>query len=231
MKKYRHIFFDLDRTLWDFERNAHEAYREIYDKHRLETLGVTSFDAFTQSYLRHNEVLWDQYREGKIEKEYLRSRRFEVTLLDFNIEDPALAERIGMDYITISPQKTNLFPNAIEVLEYLFQMYPLHIITNGFEEVQFTKLKNSRLDQYFKQVITSEAAGHKKPDRRIFEYALQQIGADAADCLMIGDDYEVDIIGATDAGIDAVYFNPKRLAHNGKLLHEIADLIELRNIL
>lgn len=231
MKKYKHLFFDLDRTLWDFEKNANEAYREIYEKYKLKELGVSGFEDFTKSYLKHNEVLWDLYRDGKIEKEYLRSRRFEVTLLDFGIDNPGLAEKIGMDYVTISPQKTNLFPNAIEILEYLRPLYQMHIITNGFEEVQFTKLKNSRLDHFFKHVITSEAAGCKKPDPRIFVYALEQTGAKANESLMIGDDYEVDIRSAAEAGMDSVYFNPARLQHNGKLKHEIFDLIDLKKIL
>ncbi len=231
MKKYKHIFFDLDRTIWDFEKNAAEAYHEIYEKHKLQAMGIKSLEDFTKSYLKHNEALWDLYRAGKIEKEYLRSRRFEVTLLDFGIDNRELAEQIGMDYVTISPQKTNLFPNSMEILEYLSARYPLHIITNGFEEVQFSKLKNCRLDHFFTRVITSEAAGHKKPDRRIFDFALQKVGTTATESLMIGDDYEVDILGATAAGMDAVYFNPRRLSHNGKLLYEIFDLIELKHFL
>jgi len=231
MKKYKHIFFDLDRTLWDFDRNAHEAYREIYKKHSLHKKGVRSFDAFTESYLRHNAELWALYVEGKIEKSYLTSRRFEVTLLDFGIDDPGLAKKIGIDYITISPQKTNLFPNSIETLEYLYARYPLHIITNGFEEVQFNKLRNSGLEKYFDKVITSEAAGCKKPDTCIFNFALEKTSAFPEESLMIGDDIEVDIIGAQNVGMDTVFFNPNRVVHNGGVQHEIFDLIELKKLI
>jgi len=231
MKQYKHVFFDLDRTLWDFEKNAQEAYAEIYEKYDLKHRGVSGIEAFTQSYLAHNDALWALYRDGKIEKEYLRSRRFELTLLDFGIEDYNLSEQIGMGYITISPQKTNLFPHSIEILEYLSGKYPLHIITNGFEEVQFKKLNYSKLDVYFTHVITSEAAGCKKPDTGIFEYAFQQTGALPQDSLMIGDDIEVDIVGAQNAGMDAIFFNPLKIIHNGEVKQEVFDLIELKDLL
>jgi putative hydrolase of the HAD superfamily len=231
MKKYKHIFFDLDRTLWDFDKNALEAYRDIYEKYCLNNKGVTSFKAFTESYLRHNTELWALYIDGKIEKSYLSSRRFELTLLDFGINDPELAKQIGVDYITISPQKTNLFPNSIETLEYLSKRYPLHIITNGFEEVQFNKLRNSGLEKYFNKVITSEAAGCKKPDDCIFKFALKTARALPHESLMIGDDIEVDIVGAKNNGIDTVYFNPGRIPHNGGVQYEIFDLIELKTLI
>ena len=231
MKNYKHIFFDLDRTLWDFDKNSHEAYQEIYEKYNLYQRGVSSFEAFTKSYLRHNDELWALYVEGKIEKSYLTWRRFEVTLLDFGIDDPELARQIGHEYITISPKKTNLFPNSIETLEYLQQLCSLHIITNGFEEVQFNKLRNAGLDKYFDKVITSEAAGCKKPENCIFNFALEKANALPTESLMIGDDIEVDIIGAQNVGMDTVFFNPNRIAHNGGIQFEIFDLIELKKLI
>jgi len=231
MKKYKHIFFDLDRTLWDFEKNAHEAYAEIYDKFNLKDLGIETIEAFVKNYLHHNEILWALYRDGKIEKVYLKSRRFELTLQEFGIDDPQLAEKIGEAYVTISPQKTNLFPHAHEILVYLSKKYPLHIITNGFEEVQDSKLKNSKLGQYFQHIITSEAAGCKKPTRCIFDFALETVGTSADECVMIGDDFEVDIVGASENGIDAIFFNPEKVTHNGGAIFEIQDLIELKKIL
>jgi putative hydrolase of the HAD superfamily len=227
-KKYKHIFFDLDMTLWDFETNASEAYQDIYKKFQLKKKGISSINAFLKCYFVHNDRLWDQYRKGEIKKEFLRSRRFELTLLDFGIDDPKLAEDVGLEYITISPQKTNLFPNAHEILQYLKEKYPLYIITNGFEEVQFTKLKNSKLDVYFDHVITSEDAGSKKPDPGIFNYALKKAGALPDESLMIGDDPEVDILGAESVGIDGIYFNPKRLPVNGSVKYFIHDLMELK---
>jgi putative hydrolase of the HAD superfamily len=231
MKKYKHIFFDLDRTLWDFEKNAREAYTEIYQKFKLRELGIPSIEDFVKSYLHHNEILWALYRDGKIEKVYLKARRFELTLQDFGIDNPQLAEKIGEAYVTISPRKTNLFPHAHEVLVYLKEKYPLHIITNGFEEVQDSKLKNSKLGHYFQHVITSEAAGCKKPTSCIFDFALETVGTSAEESIMIGDDFEVDIIGATENGMDAVFFNPEKVSHNGGATFVIEDLIELKKIL
>ena len=230
-KKYKHIFFDLDMTLWDFETNAREAYHEIYQKFELQKRGINNIEEFISNYFVHNDRLWDLYRKGEIEKEILRSLRFELTLKDFGIDDKKLSEDIGLDYITISPQKTNLFPNAYEILDYLHPKYPMSIITNGFEEVQFTKLKNSKLDKYFDIVITSEEAGCKKPEPGIFEFALKRAGAKPEESLMIGDDPEVDVKGAENAGIDGVFFNPKKLNLNGSIRYQIADLIELKTIL
>jgi putative hydrolase of the HAD superfamily len=230
-KKYKHIFFDLDMTLWDFETNAREAYQDIYEKFDLKGRGILSIDSFLKSYLAHNERLWDHYRKGTIKKEILRSLRFELTLKDFGIDDKQLSEEIGMEYITISPQKTNLFPNAIEILGYLYPKYPMSIITNGFDEVQFTKLKNSNLTKYFGAVITSEEAGCKKPDAGIFEFALMRTGAKADESLMIGDDPEVDVKGAEDAGMDGIFFNPKKLDLNGAIKYQINDLAELKTFL
>ncbi len=231
MKQYKHLFFDLDRTLWDFERNASEAYSEIYEKYDLRLRGVENLDHFVKCYLKHNDELWALYRDGKIEKEYLRWRRFEVTLNEFGIDDRTLAQDIGNDYVALSPQKKHLLPNALQTLDYLHNKYKMHIITNGFEEVQFVKLANSNLHRYFQHVITSEAAGFKKPDPGIFQFALNRVGALAADCLMIGDDIETDIFGASGVGMDAVFFNPAKVAGNNPALTQIADLIELTQIL
>ncbi len=122
-------------------------------------------------------------------------------------------------------------PHAHKILEYLIKRYPLHVITNGFEEVQDSKFKNSKLDQYFQHTITSEAAGSKKPSRCIFNYALEKVGASTNECVMIGDDFEADIVGATESGIDAIFFNPEKVVNNGGPTFEIQDLIELKNIL
>lgn len=218
-------------TLWDFETNAREAYVDIFTKHALKQRGIESLDVFLESYFVHNDRLWDQYRKGDLDKKVLRSLRFELTLRDFGIDDKQLSEDIGLDYITISPKKTKLFPNAHKTMQYLYNKYPMSIITNGFEEVQFTKLANSKLDQYFAHVITSEAAGCKKPDAGIFEYALAKAGVEASESLMIGDDPEVDVLGAENAGMDGVFFNPKKLDLNGSIKNQIYDLIELQDIL
>jgi putative hydrolase of the HAD superfamily len=151
-KRYKHIFFDLDRTLWDFDASAEEAFSKIYEKFDLKSRGVESVEKFKQYYTLHNEFLWSLYREGRLQKEVLRSLRFRKTLEDFGIKDEKLAEDIGNYYVEISPLLVHLFPNAIETLEYLHPKYELHIITNGFSEVQFAKLKVSGMKKYFRRL-------------------------------------------------------------------------------
>lgn len=204
MTLYKHLFFDLDRTLWDFEKNANETFNDIYNKYQLTDRGVTTFNDFMEVYHGINNTLWDYYRKGQIEKEVLNVQRFALTLDSFGIDDIPLSHHIAHDYIELSPTKKHLFPGTVPVLEYLSGKYTLHLITNGFEEVQYKKLINSNLRHFFTHVITSEEAGYKKPDPNIFLYALNVAGTVAAESLMIGDDQEVDIDGARQAGMDQV---------------------------
>ncbi len=231
MKQYKHIFFDLDKTLWDFDRNSFETFKDIFNKLELKEKGIPSLNDFIRVYTEHNLRLWDLYRKGEIEKEVLRYKRFDLTLKDFGINDFELANAIGSDYIYLSPLKTNLFPESRETLEYLKAKYTLHIITNGFEEVQHRKIKASDLNKYFENVITSEESGCKKPDPMIFKFALNTAHAKASESLMIGDDIEVDIIGARNSGIDQVYFNYHKTQHNEVVSYEITELKSLRKIL
>jgi putative hydrolase of the HAD superfamily len=229
--KYSYIFFDLDRTLWDFDSSALMAFEEIFEKHKLNNRGVNSVEEFLKFYNIHNEELWAQYRVGKITKEKLRGLRFLLTLNEYGIDNKELAEAIGLDYVKISPLKVSLFSNAFEILDYLKLNYQLFLITNGFSEVQATKLKVSGLGKYFKTVITSEEAGCKKPDPCIFDYAIQKSGAIVEQSIMIGDDPEVDILGARNFGMDQVLFDPgKKYNQNGSTFY-INGLIELKDIL
>ncbi len=230
-KQYNSIFFDLDRTLWDFDSSALMTFEEIYATHNLMDLGVLSVADFMKAYTIHNEALWAKYRLGEITKEKLRGLRFLKTLNDFGIDDSDLAEEIGHDYVRLSPLKVSLFPYATEILQYLRKTYDLHLITNGFSEVQTTKLITSGLGKYFKKIITSEEAGYKKPDKRIFDFAIEQTGAIVEESIMIGDDPEVDILGAMRFGMDAVLFDPERkYAQNGSTYY-INSLDELELIL
>ncbi|OFY85261.1 MAG: noncanonical pyrimidine nucleotidase, YjjG family [Bacteroidetes bacterium RIFCSPLOWO2_12_FULL_35_15] len=231
MSDYEHIFFDLDRTLWDFETNSHETLSELIQKHKLPEKGIESASDFITEYLIINEQLWDEYRKGDVDKNTLRYDRFYRTLLKFKIDDRLLSQAIGNDYVITSPLKTGLFPHTKEVLDYLNANYNLHIITNGFEEVQHVKIKNCGIEKYFDQVITSERAGFKKPDVRIFEYSLATVNCNATNSLMIGDSLEADIIGARNAGIHQVYFNPKKEPHSEDVTFEISSLKELINFL
>lgn len=227
-KRYKHLFFDLDRTLWDFEKSAQETFSDIYTHYNLKAAGVPSMEAFFERYTVHNEQLWDLYRVGEIKKEILRDLRFSLTLNDFGIENPELAKEIGDYYIEESPRKVNLFPYSHELLQYLRPNYQLHLITNGFSEVQEVKLKSSQLDQYFSKVITSEDAGAKKPDPQIFNFAFQQTGALPVESLMIGDDVPIDIIGAQQVGMDQVLFDPDGIHPPETGTYYIRGLSELK---
>ncbi|NOQ26523.1 MAG: noncanonical pyrimidine nucleotidase, YjjG family [Bacteroidales bacterium] len=230
MNKYKNIFFDLDRTIWDFDKNALDTFQEIYLKYELENI-FKSFNNFHKTYIKHNEKLWSDYRQGKIEKIFLSYKRFSLTLEEFGIKDDDLAKRIAHDYIKISPTKKQLFPFAHETLEYLHKKYKLHIITNGFNEVQFTKLENSNLKKYFLNVFTSEDAGAQKPNPLIFEHALKNANAKEEESIMIGDDLQVDIVGAKDFGLDQIFFNPYKKKHSENITHEINSLEKLQEIL
>jgi len=230
-QKYKHLFFDLDRTLWDFEKSATEALEEIFKSHTLAQKGIVDFNEFHKKYTDHNHTLWDLYREGKLEKDILRWKRFYLTLLDYGIDDKALAKVVGTEYVEISPRKVNLFPHVMETLEYLAPKYHLHLITNGFQEVQEAKIRTSGMDRYFEKMITSEEAGVKKPDPRIFYYAFEKTGALSAESLMIGDDYPVDIEGARQVGMDQVFFDPEKLSGKNNCTFIIDDLLSLCEIL
>ena len=227
----KHIFFDLDRTLWDFETNAYKTLSELYEEHALRKKGISDVDVFIDNYKMHNERLWELYRDGKVEKDVLRSRRFKLTLQDFGIDDDCLASELGDQYIQKCPLKTHVFPFTYEVLDYLKDKYHLHIITNGFEEVQYVKLEQSKLLHYFEQVVTSEQVGVKKPNPEIFRYALVKAFCKPDESMMIGDDLPVDILGAKAMGMHQVYFNPEKTAHQESIDFEISCLSQLQGLL
>lgn len=206
--KYRHIFFDLDHTLWDFDANARSTLLELHRELDLEKRGVHDFDLFHSNYLVHNEKLWERYRKGFVRQDELRFKRIWLSLLDFRIADEGLTREMSDRFLELLPTRTQLFPYAIETLKYLREKgYELHLITNGFEKTQHSKLKHSGLDNYFCEVITSECSNCLKPQKEIFEFALNRCCTNADECIMIGDSLEVDIEGARNAGIDQVYVN------------------------
>jgi putative hydrolase of the HAD superfamily len=231
MKRYSHIFFDLDHTLWDFERNAEETKQELFTGLGLAEKGIPSYAAFREKYVVINAGLWALYREDRIEKDDLNFKRFYLTLCEFGIDDPGLGSAMAAGFIEGISNKTYLFPYATEILKYLFPKYKLYIITNGFEEVQFSKLKKSGLERYFTSIITSEEAGSKKPDPSIFRYALEKTGARPSDSMMIGDDLEVDIKGAAALGIDQLYVNHGSVPHQAPCTYEVFGLQEIEEIL
>jgi len=230
-KIYKHIFFDLDHTLWDFERNAEETKKELFITLNLQQRGIESYESFRNIYVDINQALWALYREDKIEKDILNFRRFYDTLCVLGIDDRKLGEAMAAGFIEGISTKTYLFPYAKEILEYLYSKYPIHIITNGFEEVQYSKLKNSGMDKYFTHIITSEEAQCKKPDIEIFKFAYVKAGANASESIMIGDDLEVDMKGARDAGMDQLYVNHDHKQHNEPVTMEVFSLEEIKRLL
>ena len=230
MKKYKHIYFDLDCTLWDFKSNSREALHTIFNRYGL-FKKIDDFDLFVEKYAVHNERLWEAYRRGRVKKAELRVTRFNNTLKDFGIKDIELAKLIDADYIIESPCGRHLVPHATDLLDYLNGKYFLYIVTNGFKDVQYVKMETSGLLNYFSKVFTSDEIGYPKPDKRFFKEALSFVNAGKQESLVVGDDLEIDIIGARNYGIDQVYFNPTFLRHNEIVTYEVGSLEEIKDIL
>jgi putative hydrolase of the HAD superfamily len=228
---YKDLFFDLDHTIWDFELNSKETLWDLHLKYELEAKGINNFDEFYSIYSVHNHKLWDRYSKGFIKQEELRWKRIYLSLLDYKIADEALSKEMSVDYLTILPDKKNLFPYTIEILEYLKNKdYSMHLITNGFESVQFKKIKNSNLADYFTEVITSEASNSLKPNKEIFEYALKVSNANVETSIMIGDNEDADIQGAINVGMDSIFVNHLQIQPTVPATHTITHLKELENI-
>jgi putative hydrolase of the HAD superfamily len=229
---YKDLFFDLDHTLWDFETNSKETIQELYNTHRLADLGIVDFDGFYSTYSAHNHRLWDRYTKGFIKQEELRWKRVYLSLLDFKVANEPLAKEMSQAYLEILPNKKHLFPYTIEILEYLKQKeYKMHLITNGFESVQFKKIKNSGLQDYFIEVTTSEASNSLKPQKEIFEYALKNAKASVEKSIMIGDNEFADIQGGINMGMDTVFVNHIQAIPTIPATYTITHLKELETIL
>ena len=225
--KINHIFFDLDHTLWDFETNSDIAFKTIFKEHKVQV----DIDKFLNYYRDINQHYWKLYREERVSKEDLRYGRLRDTFnkINFKVEDEII-NNLAVDYINVLPNSNLLFEGAHEILTHLQSNYQLHIITNGFNEVQYKKMEMSNLNKYFKTIITSEDAGVKKPNPIIFEYALAQTKATASESIMIGDNWEADIMGAQNAGFDVIFcnFNQESVASNIK---SVKSLIEIKQYL
>lgn len=208
MPAYKHIFFDLDHTLWDFDTNAKSTLSELFIEFELHLKVTPVFDDFYKKYLHHNEILWERYQKGFISADELKWRRMWRTLLDFKIGDELLSKNLSQRFLEILPTKKEVFPHAIEILTYLKEKnYSLHLITNGFEKTQWSKLRNSGMDHFFTHVITSEGSNSLKPKKEIFDFALLKANASLQESIMIGDNLDADIQGAINAGMDCVFVN------------------------
>jgi putative hydrolase of the HAD superfamily len=231
LKTYRHLFFDLDHTLWDFEANADATLRHLYQQHDMARFGVFTVEEFIRVYSDINHGLWRLYQSNKITQTQLRATRFPRTFVKLGMQESDAPTGLSEEFTDILPLKAAVFPFTHEVLDYLKPKYELHLITNGFRDMQYTKLKSSGLTDYFQEIVTSECCGHLKPDCRIFEHALERTGAAAAESLMVGDNLECDVLGARNSGIDQVYFNPEKRRHFAETTYEISCLSELKEFL
>lgn len=228
---YKHLFFDLDHTLWDFEANSKLTWHQLYLEHGLNQRLTPDFDAFYNSYSIHNKKLWDRYHHGHITQQELRWKRMWHTFLDFKVWDEPLAKQLSQEYLEILPTQKKLFDHAVEIISYLTgKGYQLHLITNGFEEVQWGKLRSSQIENQFKAVITSEAAMSLKPHKAIFEYALKVTGASLPESIMLGDNLDTDIKGAMGAGMDTVFVNHINEPTELKPTYTVYHLKELESI-
>lgn len=231
-KKYQHLFFDLDHTLWDFDRNSEFTLKQLFEEYKLEERCTVGFGDFYARYSVHNDKLWERFRNGYIKRDELRWKRMWLTLLDHKVGDTALAHEMSIAYLELLPTQSILMPHAKEVLEYCKEAgYDIHMITNGFETTQWLKMQYSGIKEYFGHVITSEKSNSIKPKREIFDYALQLTGGTAGSSLMIGDALDIDIKGASEAGWDQVYYNPRMITHERVPTYEICELKELIDIL
>lgn len=229
--RYKHILFDLDHTLWDFEKNAAETLRELYDSFALATLGEFSVEEFCDTFHKVNYHLWYLHQKGEFDQAKLRAERFKMIFTELGVAQASMPLSIADAYLKLCPSKPHVFPYTYDILHYLGGHYTLHIITNGFSDVQWIKLESARLTHYFKHIVTSDDAGYRKPDPGIFRHALELIGTQPDECIMIGDNLDTDIAGALAVGIDCVYFNPQKLPHEAQTNYEITCLSELKGIL
>jgi len=227
LKHIKHIFFDLDHTLWDFDRNSALTFKKIFYKHSI----TADYDQFIESYTPINLKYWKLYREEKIEKENLRYRRLKDTFdsIEFEISDEVI-NLLSEDYITYLTTFNHLFEGTQELLQSLGSRYKLHIITNGFDQAQKKKMEASKISHYFNTVTNAELAGVKKPNPIIFNHALKLARAKPEESIMIGDSYEADILGALNVGLDVIHFNYHKIRPN-KSIKQVDSLLELENFL
>jgi len=231
VKQYLHVFFDLDHTLWDYDRNSAEVLTELFYEHQLDDHGVT-VDQFIAHFKATNRNIWRQYDQQAINRTYVREERFRLVLKSLKVADDQLAHGLSVHFLDRCPRKIHLQPQAQELLDYLSKKYELHIITNGFEDVQHIKLKSSGIRDYFKAVVTSESANHRKPMKEIYEFAMEQAGAELPTSIMIGDNLNTDILGATQVKMDSIYYNHGNARTKPTLAtYEVSQLWEITKIL
>lgn len=227
LKHKKHLFFDFDDTLWDFQKNSLVILQDLFDEYKLEEKLKVNFDEFHLHYREINLQLWSRYYKKEIDKHQVRNHRFNIVFNNFGYDNYEENLEITHHYLTRTPKGTFLKDNCLDTLSYLKAKYKLHIITNGFKESQDVKIAGSGLRSFFSQIIISDEHQLIKPEEKIFRFAETLTGAEISDCVMIGDSLESDIAGAKNAGWDAIYFNEKIPSdYKG---HSITNLSQLKN--
>ncbi len=233
MNNSQHIFFDLDDTLWDFERNAEESLTELFSVFQLEKLGKNvTLSNFKSNFHIINKNLWHQFNHNLIDQKQLREQRFLLLLTGLGVPKNDIPfEKLSTLFLEIAPLKLNLIPNTIEILTYLkAKNYHLHIITNGFEAIQNTKINNTKIGHFFDLIVTSEHTNTKKPSKEIFEYATDYLKINEKNCTMIGDNVEADVAGAKNVHWNSIWYNPKKLISTIEPDYTIDNLLALKDI-
>ncbi len=227
IKNIQHVFFDLDHTLWDFDKNSGLAFNSIFQKHQISI----KVEEFLNVYTPINENYWKLYREDKVSKEDLRYGRLKESFdgLKINVSD-AKINQLSIDYIDHLPNHNHLLEGTLEILDYLLPNYKLHIITNGFKEVQHKKMEKSGILEFFNTITTSEDVGVKKPHKKIFETALRNASASVENSIMIGDNFEADIMGAKNYGMKAILYNYYKSSYPEDH-HQVIQMMELKKYL
>ncbi len=230
MNQLKHVIFDLDHTLWDFESNSNYTLSLLFEKYDLSTLLNISFDTYTQAYHETTHGLWKQYDKKEVTKDELRQIRIPSVFKKFNFEDNKLAKKLESEYLSICPDQPRLFEGAIDLLEYLQPKYSLSILTNGFESIQHRKLKASGINKYFKEVSTSECSGFSKPNKEAFYYLLNNLNANISECIMIGDNPSSDIEGSHRLEMKSIHFSPKEI-YSEKADYKVKSLTEIKGLI
>lgn len=232
---YKDLFIDFDDTLYDTHGNSVIALRETFEAFHLERW-FPDPQVFYDAYWWANIDLWGQYAKGQITRDYLIVERFRRPLSEGHGLEVTEAFCLEMSnlFLDFCSSKPGLVDGAHELMDYLRRKgYRMHITSNGFHEVQYKKLAACGLRDYFDTIILSEDAGVNKPSPQYFDYALKTSGANRETTLMMGDNYQTDILGALNAGIDALLFNRWNIGPNDIttsptfIAGKLTDIIEI----
>ncbi|WP_262149679.1 YjjG family noncanonical pyrimidine nucleotidase [Chryseobacterium foetidum] len=230
--KIQHIFFDLDNTLWDHRKNAYLTIKSLFEKEEITLKYDIDFEAFHSVYHEINERLWEQIRDGEIDKEYLRKHRFYDTFNHFGIDDLELSMYFEEHFLDKILNFNHLVESADVILEYLkAKNYTLHIISNGFQEVTERKCILSGIDHYFQTITSADSVGVRKPNREIFEYSLGLANAKTEESILIGDDWIADVVGAQQFGMDVIFFDVLKENPQQENLKVIEHLLQIKDYL